>query len=51
MQDIIGKYTFLDPGDIMKWTRDAKYYVNINPQEGGGAGVSGGGEGGGIDID
>ena len=51
IRDIIGKYTFLDPGDIMKWTRDAKYYVNINPQEGGGAGVSGGGEGGGIDID
>ena len=20
------KYTFLDPSDIMKWTRDAKYY-------------------------
>ena len=53
IRDIIGKYTFLDPGDIMKWTRDAKYYVNINPQEGGGAGVSGGsgGPGGGIDID
>lgn len=52
IRDIIGKYTFLDPGDIMKWTRDAKYYVNINPQEGGGAGIGGGGgEGGGIDID
>ena len=52
IRDIIGKYTFLDPGDIMKWTRDAKYYVNINPEEGGGAGFGGeGGEGGGNDID
>lgn len=25
VRDIIGKYTFLEPTDIMKWTRDAKY--------------------------
>lgn len=24
-RDIIGKYTFLDPADIMKWTRDMNY--------------------------
>ena len=53
IRDIIGKYTFLDPGDIMKWTRDAKYYVNFNPEEGGGAGGIGGSSssGGGNDID
>ena len=54
IRDIIGKYTFLDPGDIMKWTRDAKYYVNISPDEntspmgGGGGGASAGSD---IDID
>lgn len=25
VRDIIGKYTFLNPEDIVKWTRDAKY--------------------------
>lgn len=25
VRDIIGKYTFLDPADILKWTRDARY--------------------------
>jgi len=25
MRDIVGKYTFLDAADIMKWTRDARY--------------------------
>lgn len=25
IRDIIDKYTFLNPADIMKWTRDAKY--------------------------
>jgi len=24
-RDIIAKYTFLDPADVVKWTRDAKY--------------------------
>ena len=51
IRDIIGKYTFLDPGDLMKWTRDAKYYVNINPEEGGGSSFGGGGPNGGNDID
>lgn len=27
VRDIVGKYTFLEPTDIMKWTRDAKYIV------------------------
>ena len=27
IRDIMDKYTFLDPSDIMKWTRDAKYYA------------------------
>lgn len=26
IRDIVGKYTFLNPEDIIKWTRDAKYY-------------------------
>ena len=41
IRDIIDKYTFLDPSDIMKWTRDAKYYAMSkdkaeNEEEGGG---------------
>ena len=27
IRDIMDKYTFLDPSDIMKWTRDARYYA------------------------
>lgn len=34
IRDIIAKYTFLDPADIMKWTRDAKYYIKPNNEEG-----------------
>lgn len=30
IRDIIGKYTFLNPEDIIKWTRDAKYFVSVN---------------------
>ena len=30
IRDIIGKYTFLDPEDIMKWTRDAKFIYDIS---------------------
>lgn len=26
IRDILGTYTFLKPSDIMKWTRDAKFY-------------------------
>ena len=34
VRDIIGKYTFLEPTDIMKWTRDAKYSVpNVSGSE------------------
>ena len=41
LRDIMDKYTFLDPSDIMKWTRDAKYYAMSkekaeNDEEGGG---------------
>ena len=41
IRDIMDKYTFLDPSDIMKWTRDAKYYAMSkdkaeNDEEGGG---------------
>lgn len=32
IRDIIGKYTFLDPVDIMKWTRDATY-TSFNPSD------------------
>ncbi len=28
IRDIISRYTFLDPADIMRWTRDARYFVN-----------------------
>lgn len=53
LRDILGKYTFLDPADIMKWTRDAKYYVNLENEEGegGGGGFGGGGEGGSSNVD
>lgn len=30
IRDILGKYTFLDPADIMKWTRDAKFAIVSN---------------------
>lgn len=36
VRDIIAKYTFLDPADIMKWTRDARYISDLgeaNPSE------------------
>lgn len=38
VRDIIGKYTFLNPEDIIKWTRDAKYYITTpsEKEEGGG---------------
>ena len=41
VRDIIGKYTFLDPEDIIKWTRDAKYFVNTATEEEGEGGGSG----------
>lgn len=44
VRDIIGKYTFLDPEDIIKWTRDAKYYVNLGSEEEGGESGGMGGE-------
>ena len=31
VRDILGKYTFLDPGDLMKWTRDAKFSMATTP--------------------
>lgn len=29
IRDVLGKYTFLDPADIVRWTRDAKYSVDL----------------------
>lgn len=47
IRDILGKYTFIDPSDLMKWTRDAKYIINTSDSDDEG----GEGEGGGNDID
>lgn len=33
IRDILGKYTFIDPSDLMKWTRDAKYIINTSPSD------------------
>lgn len=33
VRDIIAKYTFLEPQDIMKWTRDASYNQILNSDE------------------
>lgn len=33
MRDIVGKYSFLEPADILKWTRDARYYTLEKSQE------------------
>ena len=30
VRDILGKYTFLDPADIVRWTRDAKYDLELS---------------------
>ena len=46
VRDIIGKYTFLDPEDIIKWTRDAKYFVNTATDEEGEGGSGSMGMGG-----
>ena len=46
VRDIIGKYTFLDPEDIIKWTRDAKYFVNTATDEEGESGSGSMGMGG-----
>lgn len=56
IRDIINKYTFLDPSDLMKWTRDATYMVRKNSDEedeggaGGGSDFGGGDFGGGSDF-
>lgn len=55
VRDILGKYSFLDPADIVKWTRDAKYSFNKGDEvEGGisgGSGPSDSSGGANIDID
>lgn len=46
VRDILGKYTFLDPADVMKWTRDAKFaMVSEMPEIEGGGGEEGSGLG------
>lgn len=41
-RDILGKYTFLDPADIMKWTRGARFNNTVAPsEEGEGTGSEG----------
>ena len=32
VKDIIIKYSFLDPSDVIKWTRDAKYSKSFSPK-------------------
>ena len=32
VKDIIIKYSFLDPADVIKWTRDAKYSKSFSPK-------------------
>lgn len=49
IRDIIGKYTFLDPVDIMKWTRDATY-TSFNPSNKEGEDKEGGKEDSGFDF-
>lgn len=39
-KDIISKYTFLEPSDVIKWTRDAKYSTSSADIEGSGGGSS-----------
>ena len=47
VRDILGKYTFLDPADVMKWTRDAKFAMIGEMPE-----IEGGGEeGSGLGMD
>ena len=49
IRDILNKYTFIDPSDLMKWSRDAKYII---PTAGGDFESEGsGGEGASTDID
>ena len=36
VRDIIGKYTFLNPEDIVKWTKNAKYFVDYSEDTGSG---------------
>lgn len=53
IRDIITKYTFLDPSDIAKWTRDAHYasILSSSDEEEEEAGVEGGEDlGGGEDL-
>lgn len=43
VRDVISKYTFLDPVDVVKWTRDAKFSGASFEGGAGGGGSSGGG--------
>ena len=33
VRDIVGKYSFINPSDLMKWTRDAKYSLMASEAE------------------
>lgn len=54
IRDIVGKYTFLDASDIMKWSRDASYAprkgVAMDLEGGNGGGEEGLSFGGGEDL-
>lgn len=34
IRDVLGKYSFLNADDIIKWTKDASYNVDLNTDEG-----------------
>lgn len=50
VRDIVGKYSFLDPADIMKWTRNAKFsldFENVSSEDLGNGAAP---EAGGLDL-
>lgn len=52
VRDVISKYTFLDPTDVVKWTRDARYGGLAGGSSGSsGGGSSGGGSSGDFDLE
>ena len=49
VKDIMAKYTFLDPTDVLKWTKQVGDQVLISKSRGDGEDEDGGGGGGGMD--
>lgn len=47
VRDIISKYTFLDPVDVVRWTRDAQYGGSADSGRSSGSGSGSGGSSGG----